>query len=330
MMSISTVVTAIALGLTLTSAAAAFDAQGHRGARGLAPENTLPAFAKALEIGVTTLELDVGISKDGHLVVSHNPRLHPAIVRTGDGRWLAGERLALRQLTLAEIKRYDVGRIDPASRLASRFPDQQPVDGTAMPTLSEVIALTRAAGNTTVRFNVETKLNPAEPDLTVGPQHFADILVAALRDGGIADRATVQSFDWRTLARVQVAAPEIPTVYLTAQQRWLDNIQKGRPGPSPWTAGHDIDAIGGSVPRLVEAAGGAIWSPYHRELDKAALDEAHGLGLQVVVWTVNRPDDMRRLIGIGVDGIITDYPDRLREVMAELDMPLPPATRLPD
>ncbi len=330
MKSIGAVITALPLGVSLISVAAAFDAQGHRGARGLAPENTLPGFARALEIGVTTLELDVGVSKDGHLVVSHNPRLHPAIVRTGDGRWLAGERLALRQLTLAEIKRYDVGRIDPASRNARRFPDQQPVDGTAMPTLSEVIALTRAAGNTTVRFNVETKLNPAEPDLTVGPRHFADILVAALRDGGIADRATVQSFDWRTLARVQVVAPEIPTVYLTAQQRWLDNIQKGRPGPSPWTAGHDIDAIGGSVPRLVAAAGGAVWSPYHRELDQAALDEAHGLGLQVVVWTVNRPDDMRRLIATGVDGIITDYPDRLRRVMPELNMPLPPATPPPD
>ena len=178
-----TAIIAIAASLVLTSAAIAFDAQGHRGARGLAPENTLPAFAKALEIGVTTLELDVGISKDGHLVVSHNPRLHRAIVRTGDGRWLTGDGMALSQLTLAEIKRYDVGRIDPASRTARRFPDQQPVDGTPMPTLAEVIALTRAAGNHTVRFNVETKLNPAEPDLTIDPTSFADTLVAGLRDG---------------------------------------------------------------------------------------------------------------------------------------------------
>ena len=312
--------------LSLSSAAAAFDAQGHRGARGLAPENTLAAFARALEIGVTTLELDVGLSRDGHLVVSHDPRLNPAIVRAGDGRWLAGFGPPLRQLSLAEIQRYDVGRIDPNSRYAQRFPDQAPADGARMPTLDDVIALTQAAGNRTIRFNVETKLKPTEPDLTVGPDRFADAVVAGLRAGGIADRATIQSFDWRTLARVQAVAPEIPTVYLSAQQRWLDNIQKGRPGASPWTAGLDIDAVDGSVPRLVKAAGGAVWSPFYRELDGAQLAEAHALGLKVVVWTVNQPAEMRRLIELGVDGIITDYPDRLRRVMGELDMPLPAAT----
>ena len=125
---------------------------------------------------------------------------------------------------------------------------------------------------------------------------------------------------------MQRVAPDIPTVYLSAQQRWLDNIAKGHPGPSPWTAGLDIDDHGGSVPRLVKAAGGAVWSPFHREVDKARIDEAHGLGLRVVVWTVNDAPRMEDLIDMGVDGIISDYPDRLRTVMARRGMALPPAT----
>ena len=139
-------------------------------------------------------------------------------------------------------------------------------------------------------------------------------------------RTTIQSFDWRTLRHVQTLAPEIPTVYLTAQQRWLDNVEIGRPGRSDWTAGLDVDDFGGSVPRLVAAAGGRIWSPYHKEIDAAQLDEAHGLGLEVVVWTVNDPARMRALIDLGVDGIITDYPGRLRRVLAEKGFPLPPPT----
>lgn len=304
----------------------AFDLQGHRGARGLLPENTLPAFARALTIGVTNLELDVGVSRDGIIVVAHDPELNPALARGPDGKWVVSRGPALRTLTYAEIAAFDVGRIDPANRYAKRFPDQTPVDGTPMPTLAAVLALAVKAGNATVGFNVETKLRPDAPELTLAPAALADAVVAQLRQAGVAGRSTVQSFDWRTLQHVQRVAPDIPTVYLSAQQRWLDNIAKGQPGPSPWTAGLDIDDHGGSVPRLVKAAGGAVWSPFHREVDKARIDEAHGLGLRVVVWTVNDAPRMEALIDMGVDGIISDYPDRLRTVMARRGMALPPAT----
>ncbi len=304
----------------------AFDLQGHRGARGLMPENTLPAFARALTIGVTTLELDVGTSRDGIVVVAHDPHLNPALARGPDGKWIASRGPALRSLTHGEITAFDVGRINPAHRYAKRFPDQTPVDVTSMPTLAAVFALARKAGNRTVRFNVETKLRPDAPDLTLSPAALVDAVISQLRQAGVADRSAVQSFDWRTLKLVQEIAPSIPTVYLSAQQRWLDNIAKGRPGASPWTAGHDIDDHEGSLPRLVKAAGGTVWSPYHREVDKAQIDEAHGLGLQVVVWTVNDEPRMEALIDMGVDGIISDYPDRLRTVMAGRGMALPPAT----
>jgi glycerophosphoryl diester phosphodiesterase len=303
-----------------------FDLQGHRGARGLAPENTLAAFAKALSIGVTTLELDLVLTRDGVLVVSHDPRLMPHIARGPDGGWLEEPGPAIRQLPVAALGTFDVGRIDPASRYAERFPDQQPVDGARIPRFDEVVALARAAGNGSVRFNVETKLTPLEPDLAAAPEVFANAVVDAVRRLGIAGRTTVQSFDWRTLRRVREIAPEIATVCLTAERDWLNNVEVGQDGPSPWLAGLDVDDHGGSLPRLVDAAGCAVWSPHWRDLDAAELAEARRLGLAVVVWTVNRPAEMQRLIDLGVDGLITDYPDRLRAVMARKGLPLPPAT----
>ncbi len=309
-----------------TEAARTFDLQGHRGARGLMPENTLPGFAKALSIGVTTLELDVGVTRDGVVVVRHDARLNPAIVREPGGTWLAGEGPRLLSLTFAELGVYDVGRLNPAHRYARRFAHQEPVDGARIPSLAEVIALARKAGNDKVRFNVETKLSPVEPELTPKPEAFAEAVLEVLRKEGVLRRATIQSFDWRTLREVQRLAPGVPTVYLSARQRWLDNIQMGVPGPSAWTAGLDVDDYARSVPRLVKAAGGRVWSPYYKEIDSAQLEEAHDLGLEVVVWTVNDALKMGALIDLGVDGIITDYPDRLRRVLAEKRFGLPTPT----
>jgi glycerophosphoryl diester phosphodiesterase len=284
------------------------------------PENTLAGFARALTLGVTTLEMDIGISRDGHLIISHDSRLNPALTRGRDGKWLVAPGPAINSLSLEQLTGYDVGRLDPNSRYAQRFPRQRAVDGERIPTLAQVLLLPPATGNSQVRLNLETKLSPLEPQLTPPPEEFARKLVDQVRAAGATGRVTVQSFDWRTLRHVQTLAPEIDTAYLTAQQRWLDNIQSKRPGASPWTAGMDVDDFGGSIPRMIARAGGAIWSPYFRELDRAQLQEAKALGLRVVVWTVNEAPEMRQLMVLGVDGIITDYPDRLREVARQLGM----------
>jgi glycerophosphoryl diester phosphodiesterase len=308
------------------SSVQAFDLQGHRGGRGLMPENTLPAFARALTLGVDTLELDVGITKDGVVVISHNRVLDPAITRGPEGAWLAEPGPPIRTLTLAELRRYDVGTIRPQTEYARQFPDQESVAGTSIPALAELAALVRKAGNETVHFNIETKLSPLSPDDTLEPEAFAASLVAALRDSGLASRSTIQSFDWRTLKIVQRMAPEIDTVCLTLERGRDDNIQRGKPGPSPWTAGLDVDDYDGSVPRLVKEAGCPVWSPFFRDLTDAALAEARALGLRTVTWTVNDPADMGTLLERGVDGIITDYPDRLRQAMAARGMKLPAST----
>ncbi|MFQ5773705.1 MAG: glycerophosphodiester phosphodiesterase [Kiloniellaceae bacterium] len=307
-----------------TGLPSAFDLQGHRGARGLYPENSLPGFEAALALGVTTLEMDVGMTADGVLVVHHDRRLDPERTRGPGGAWLDPPTPALFALDFAELAAYDIGRPRPGGKVAARFPAQRPLDGVRIPALAEVLARAEARSGGTVRYNVEIKTSPLAPDETAPPAALAEALVAALAEAGVTERAQIQSFDWRALRRVQEIAPGVATVYLSAERSWLDNLERGRPGVSPWTAGLDVDAFDGSAARAVKAAGGRVWSPYFRDLRGADLREAHGLGLRVVVWTVNEPADMASLIDLGVDGIITDYPDRLRAVMAGKAMPLPP------
>ena len=150
-------------------------------------------------------------------------------------------------------------------------------------------------------------------------------MLQAVREAGLAARVSIQSFDWRTLMVLRRIAPEIERVCLTIEGGASDTLQRGQTGASPWTAGLDIDDFGGSTPKLVAAAGCSAWSPNQRNVTAAVLAQAHALGRKVIPWTVNEHPDMERLIQMGADGIITDYPNRLREVMAEKEIPLPPA-----
>ena len=229
-------------------------------------------------------------------------------------------------MTLAKVKTYDVGRLNPGSKYAQRYPGQQAVDGTSVPTLGEVFDLVNESGNQAVRFNIEIKINPERPDLTWPPKKFAQAVIDVVRAYKMEDRVMLQSFDWRALREVQDLAPEVTTSYLTANQRWLSNLQTGIPGSSPWLNGLDVDEFEGSAARAIKAAGGNIWSSYHKEVDADAIQLAHQLGLSVNVWTVNETSRMRDLIAMGVDGIITDYPERLRQVLLDLGLPVPEST----
>jgi glycerophosphoryl diester phosphodiesterase len=292
-------------------AAAAFDLQGHRGARGLLPENTLAAFRVADALGVTTLETDLAITKDDVVVISHDPLLNPDLVRGPDGQWIRAPGPMIRSLTLAELKRYDIGRTNPASRYAKQFPGQKPVDGERFPTLAELFA----AVGPDVRFNIEIKTDPTRPDIAPDPATFTRLAVQAVRAGKAAGRTTLQSFDWRALLDARRLGPEIPTSCLTIESDTIDTVGRASGRPSPWLAGLDLAAQSGSVPRLAKAAGCAIWSPFYRNLTAESLKEAQSLGLKVLPWTVNDPAEMGRLIDLGVDGLITDYPDRAQPVL---------------
>jgi len=319
--------TIVALLIAGPAAAQSFDLQGHRGARGLAPENTLPAFAKALSLGVTTLEMDAAITKDDVVVVSHNPALDPNITRGPDGAWLGKVGPIIKDLTYDELQRYDIGRIKPGTNYARDFPDQVGVDGARLPKLSEVFDLVKRAGNDTVQFDIETKVFPLAPGDTLAPDVFARRLVAEIRKAGMERRTMIQSFDWRTLQVIQREAPELRTVYLTVRRRFLDNICSGvgtgtvatAPadcGASAWTAGFQLKDHG-SVPKMVKAAGGHTWAPFYFDLDAASLAEARSLGLRVVPWTVNDAAPIAKVMDLGVDGIISDRPDVAVQVVRE-------------
>jgi len=309
----------LALALALSACAAtppraAFDLQGHRGARGLAPENTLAAFTRALETGVSTLELDIGISRDGVPMIHHDERLNPLIARNVHGVWLADPAPRIRDLTVAELAGYNVGTLKPGSAYAAQFPDQTPRAWEAIPRLADLFELVKKRGDTRVRFNIETKLTPDHPEDTVSPAAMVAALLPVITQYGMQDRVSIQSFDWRTLKLVQAQAPAMPTVCLTAR---LPSFHTVSPD---WNAGLSLGA-GTSLPGLVKTAGCATWSPNYQDVSAEALADAHAQGLQVIPWTVNRRADMDALIGLGVDGLITDRPDVAQAVLAARKLP---------
>ena len=291
---------------------------GHRGAAGLIPENTLAAFRRGCELGVDAIELDVLVSADGQLVVHHDFRLKPEIARSADDAWIApGSQPAVKDLTLAQLKTYDIGRLQPKTTYAARFPEQTPVDGERIPTFKEAIDLFKKSCGPSTRLFVEIKTSPEEPALTLPPEAVSDRVVKMVRDEGIAERTWILSFDWRNLVHIQKAAPELATVYLTIVGPGLNNLQPSRPGASLWMAGLDIDDFNGSAPRAVKAAGGRIWSPFFKNLSQESLEEARRLGVGVSVWTPDRPEDLKQMIDMKVDAITTNRPDVLKKLLKE-------------
>ncbi len=294
-----------------------FELQGHRGARGLFPENTLEGFVATVALGVDAIELDIAVTADLVPVVFHDVALNGDITRDPEGEWLRGEGPFLRALTLAELARYDVGRLRPGSVTAAAHPRQAPCDGARVPTLRDTFAATGS-----VRIDAELKTLPDRPDATVSPSEMAGLVLAVAASCGALGRLDVRSFDWRGLWHVRARNPAVPLTFLTSAETVTQ--------AALWWGGPTPDLHGGSVPRVLAAvAAGATWAPAHRDLTRAQVQEAQSLGVRVVPWTVNDPADMARLIAWGVDGICTDRPDLARDVMARVGLPLPVACAPP-
>ncbi len=268
-----------------------FDWQGHRGARGLAPENSVPGFLRALEFPqITTLELDLAVSKDGQLIVSHEPWFNPNICLQPDGNRIPSgeaEGLLLYRLTAAEIRAYDCGSLQHP-----RFPEQTP-QPTYKPTLREVVEAVRAAYPTrTVRWNIEIKSRPEWDGIRTPPvDTFARLVVEEIEALGLQGTCTVQSFDPRALRAVRVLNSELTLALL------VENLL------SP---ARNIELLGFTP---------AIYSPYYALVKPSTLRFCRQKGMKLIPWTVNDTDAMLRLISIGVDGIITDYPNRIPQQM---------------
>ena len=256
----------------LTHAAPHILVHGHRGARAMRPENTIPAFQYAIEAGADVLEMDVAVTKDNVLVISHDPHINRQICQGPQ------PGIAIRQLTFAELREYDCGALKNP-----HFPKQQPVPGTRIPTLGEVLSL--GEGNN-VQFNIETKSFPDHPELTPPPDIFAMMMLKVIREHHMESRSIVQSFDFRTLHEMKRLDRSIR----------LSALWEG--APRPFT---DIakDAMAGIV------------SPEFHLATPEEVKAAHAAGLQVVPWTADTPEDWQKLIDAGVDAIISDDPAAL-------------------
>ena len=283
----------------------------HRGASGLAPENTLAAFRRAIEVCADGMEVDVQLTRDRHVVVHHDFALNPAIARTSGREWIRAPGPAIASQTLDDLRRYDIGRIKPGSPFAYRYPEYRPADGARVPSLADVLALVREEAPSAFQLWIELKLNPGMPATIVSSDALVDAVVGEVKRSGMAERILVASFYWPSLYRVQRIAPELHTSYLTSEQLGHDNLWLGCPETSPWTAPINIDDFNGSVPRAIRAAGGRHWSMHYRDVRPERVIEARKEEISPCIWTLRRREDTGLFLASGADAIVTDRPDWL-------------------
>lgn len=301
-----------------------FDVQGHRGARGLLPENTLPGIELAMEIGVSTIELDLGVTKDRQVVVAHDPYINPRLCLNADGTPIGVDSLGygpfIMNLTLKDVQSFDCGSLNPDP---ARFPEPPRVNlpGTPIPTLQDVFDQAEEKGSS-VTFNLELKIHPLYP-VTVPDEEFVTAVLEVIRRNGMAARVVIQSFYWPALERVKNLAPSIRTAALLGDDTYKSLNDST---PSPWLNGIDFEESGGTSLGLLRAAESYIdiFSPYWELVVPedslflgSTVKEIQRAGFEVIPWTVNNTETMSQLIELGVDGIITDYPDRLVALLRE-------------
>ena len=312
-----------------------YDIEFHRGGRDARPENTLYSYQYALEKGAMTIECDMQLTGDGQIVMSHNPALNPDFTADGKGGYVAADRYYIHDMTLEEVQSFDVGHMDPSVEYYALHGRTQVQADTCIPSLRQLFELVRDSGNNEIRMSIEAK---AYPDPAFGTRYeknpdYDQLLEAFLElvnEFGFRERVILQSFDWAVLVKMKELDPAVETIALYSEQAawgtpdattlWLDRNE-----PSPWLAGIDIHAFDGDPVRAAHALGIDDVSPYYKEITKELTDEAHALGMKVVPWTVNDREDMAMLYDMGVDGIITDRPWILREVLEEKGAKLPPA-----
>ena len=286
---------------------------GHRGARGDLPENTLESFKYLFENNINAYETDILISKDLIPVVTHDFRLDPSFTKDSEGNWIKDENIKIFDLTYEELLKFDVGSINKLSRYGRRFVNQKPLENQRIPKLSELLALSSKNISENLLINLEIKSTPDEENLTPAPEYTVKLVVDEINVSNLKDKIIVSSFDWRTLTEIKNQYPEISRAYLTYQQVRGMKIKKTIYNRSPWMSflpfyeDHEL-------PKIIKSQGGKAWHPYRKDITKKLVNISHQEDLPVNVWTVNEEYEMLKMIEYGVDGIMTDYPLRLKEL----------------
>ncbi|WP_246265211.1 glycerophosphodiester phosphodiesterase family protein [Acrocarpospora pleiomorpha] len=293
---------------------------GHRGARGLRPENTLPGLAFALELGVDALEFDVTLTSDRQLILSHDLTISP-LTSADTTAFTPGDAMfpyvgkPVKSLTQYQIRTLDAGVRRPKKANDPFAATQVPIPDTRMPTLGAVLGLVSAYGADQVRLHVELKSDPTRPDLSPDHQLFTDLVLAELARHNRVQTSAILSFDWRIL---QAARDAVPHRFALIEADTIDPA---------WLAGFDVRDVADDIPAAAEAVGATALSPDRELIDLPLMTSAALRGLPVVAWTVNDPEEAARLIDLGVAGIVTDYPDRMRELWTGRGMRLPAPIR---
>lgn len=302
-----------------------FDIVAHRGGRAARAENTLYAFAYAMETGVSTIELDIQLTKDGKLAVSHNAFLHQELVKGQDGAFVEDNVYDIRTMTLDELRQFDIGTMNPdAEKYYADFGvTQVPTPGAKIPTLEEVFDLINSYGDKKVVVNIELKSyadpQSAEYANNPDPEIVVKKIYDVIKNYHMEDRVVFQSFDWKPVKIMKNLDPNITVAALSYKKSLKPDAKE----PSPWLAGLNINNFSGNYVKAVKALGADMSTPEYKEVTPELIAEAHALGLKLIPWTVNNAEDMVKLIDMGVDGIITDKPWVLREVLTQRGIPVP-------
>lgn len=286
---------------------------GHRGARGILPENSLIGFEFTLSTGTTLLEFDVVLTGDNVPVITHNHRLHAPTFRGPDGRFLIGEEPKVSSLTLDEIGQFDIGRLDGLTDYGRRFPDQAQFDGVRVPRLADLLRLVSEARFSDAHLMLELK---SDPDLAGDADYrktLVEVVVAEVRSANLDRRTILHSFDWTLLTECQRQAPDMPASYLTKLPDKADDAGED----SSRTVSPDFQGREDAVPDMVKEAGGMLWCPYYDDLTARTAARARELELCIAVWTVNEAADIDRMIDLGVDAIVSDYPGRVQRRLSD-------------
>ena len=286
---------------------------GHRGARGDLPENTLESFKYLFDNAINAYETDILISKDLIPVITHDFRLDPSLTKDKEGNWIKDENIKIFDLTYDEISNFDVGSLNKLTRYGRRFVNQKSLENQKIPKLSELLELSSKNVLQNLLINLEIKSTPDEKNLTPDPKDLVQIVLNEINNSNLKDKIIISSFDWRILREVKKQSPEIHRAYLTFQQEKGMKIKKTIYSKSPWID-HIPLTIVYDLPKIIKELGGSAWHPYYKDINKKAVKDAHDNNLPVNVWTVNDEDDMLKMIEYGVDGIMTDYPLRLKNL----------------
>lgn len=289
---------------------------GHRGARGVMPENTMEGFAFTYRIGVVAFEFDVVLTRDQIPVITHNHRLANAATRAPDGNWKTGAEPKVADLTFDELQTLDVGGLDGQSEYGQRFSDQAFMSGVRIPRLCDLLDMAAQPEHADMHLLLELKSDPDIKDDTSARAQVVASVVQEVRKRHLEPRTVLHSFDWDLLDECRRQAPEMPTSYLSELPGNVDE-----PGEDSATlVGPDYAALTVSVPQAIKDAGGQMWCPYYMDVTPDLVSEAHALGLLVSTWTVNDKADIEAMIDAGVDGIVSDYPGRVQHCLLNRGM----------